>query len=575
MAKWSDIANTKEFQSLPPFFKAIRQGRFFSEVVSKSKKFNELDPSIQEKIKEKFIVPTKETLSYVLSNPKANLGVITAFKKGDEFIEKIAKTIEPTVPPGRTTLGLMTKDLPRQVTAEMLRGYKPTTLLTLHAAGKFVKPIAKPIGRHIWRKVPEPIKGFLLREFTVGKGAPKAYLESIKKTSLAKAAGARESEQIAKTLSLAPEKMNVVTKTGKEIITKKGKPLSLEHQEYIGRLFRKEVDLGGKRPFMSPEQSRLMFKNIEVEVGLNPRIGALKKRLGLISKQLSSPKERANALVGKVFRTKTGKIEKITKIAEVPKYSKAGKLLKRKDIKLVSEPVTPKTGYIPKDIFPEDDILREIKQIRQADTLVKPLALERKQLLQQRKVVAEELTKRVKDIEVGVRANHSLFDRTFTEQIRNNPRFKELSEIASEGRVIMDKWSKELVKSGVPKKEAVRAIEENVGSYMKRSYASKLAKPTGKGYSAKDLRIRLNSIKKKKDLSYDVRKAMGEIKTPALPSGVAVKQISDITANAKLFKAVAGNPEWVAGSNVTGKMIQMPGTDSMGALKGKWVIPEI
>ena len=42
-----------------------------------------------------------------------------------------------------------------------------------------------------------------------------------------------------------------------------------------------------------------------------------------------------------------------------------------------------------------------------------------------------------------------------------------------------------------------------------------------------------------------------------------------------MFNAVAKNPEWVANTNTTGKLIKMPDAASVGALRNKWVIPEI
>ena len=156
-----------------------------------------------------------------------------------------------------------------------------------------------------------------------------------------------------------------------------------------------------------------------------------------------------------------------------------------------------------------------------------------------------------------------------------HPKYKELKSIADEGRAIMDKWSKELVKSGIPKAEASKVIEENVGSYMARMYSSKMKPSTGGMGFFKDLRLRLSGLKHRKDLTSDVRALMGEIKEPALPTAIRVKEISTSVANNKLFSKVAANPEWTANSNVSGNLIKMPDSASLGPLKGKWVIPEI
>lgn len=151
----------------------------------------------------------------------------------------------------------------------------------------------------------------------------------------------------------------------------------------------------------------------------------------------------------------------------------------------------------------------------------------------------------------------------------------ELYDIAQSGRSVMDKWSKALADSGIPKEETSKVIEENIGSYMARMYRSKLKPEAGGMGIFKDLRLRLNGLKHRKDLSADVLNLMGEIKEPALPTAIRVKEISTTIANNKLFSKVASNPEWVADKNVTGKLIKMPDSASVGALKGKWVIPEI
>lgn len=156
-----------------------------------------------------------------------------------------------------------------------------------------------------------------------------------------------------------------------------------------------------------------------------------------------------------------------------------------------------------------------------------------------------------------------------------HPKYQELKKVADEGRAVMDKWSTELAKSGIPKAGASKVIEENVGSYMARMYKTKL-KPQQSGLGLfKDLRLRLNGLKHKKDLSADVLNLMGEIKEPALPTAIRVKEISSSIANNKLFNKVAQNPEWTSATNTTGKLIKMPDSPSVGALKGKFVIPEI
>jgi len=160
-------------------------------------------------------------------------------------------------------------------------------------------------------------------------------------------------------------------------------------------------------------------------------------------------------------------------------------------------------------------------------------------------------------------------------QLLSNPRYKELSSIAKEGRAVMDKWSTELAKSGIPKEETAKVIEDNIGSYMARMYSSKIKPETGMFGAVKNLRLRLGGLKHRKDLSEEVLRQLGEIKEPALPTAIRVKEISSNIANNKLFSKVAQNPEWVADKNITGNLVKMSDTASLGSLKGKYVIPEI
>ena len=87
------------------------------------------------------------------------------------------------------------------------------------------------------------------------------------------------------------------------------------------------------------------------------------------------------------------------------------------------------------------------------------------------------------------------------------------------------------------------------------------------------MRLRLNGLKHRKDLSAEVLNAMGEIKEPALPTAIRVKEISSSIANNKLFNQVAKNPEWVSDTMKQG-LIKMPDS-GVGVLKGKYIIPEI
>ena len=191
-----------------------------------------------------------------------------------------------------------------------------------------------------------------------------------------------------------------------------------------------------------------------------------------------------------------------------------------------------------------------------------------------RKLIANQLQKEIFDIETGVRTKHFVFDRNFTEQIRGHSKYQELEAIANEGRMVMDKWSNELARSGIPKAEAKEVIEANIGQYMARMYSSKMKpKDVGAGLF-KSLRLRLAGLRHRKNLSAEVRTLMGEIKEPALPTAIRVKEISSTVANNRLFGKVAANPEWTSATPVKG-WVKMPDSATVGPLRGKWVIPEI
>ena len=299
----------------------------------------------------------------------------------------------------------------------------------------------------------------------------------------------------------------------------------------------------------------------------------------MINRNLANAEKRALTLVGRKFKTDTGFIEKAVDIVKEPKILKSGKAsTKRFKIKIVTEPITPKQptiAPIPARLAKEGEkILRTPGEISKAPALVRPILRNRQELLAKRKVVARQLSNEIRDIEIGVRANYDVFDRTFTEQIRNHPKFQQLSRIADEGRDVMDKWSRSLVVSGIPSDTAKETIERNVGEYMARMYPQHL-NPRATGFNqGRGLRLRLNGLKHRKDLTGTTIDKL-VIKEPGLPTAIRVREISTSVANNKLFNSVAQNPEWSAVENLTGKMIKMPNTPALGALRDKWVIPEI
>jgi len=392
MATWREIAESEDFQKLSPEEQGIKKLQFFNDVVYKSPKFQGMDSALQDKIFNDMF-PNGEYQKTLITQSGKMLWQewknLPGIKQGDQVVEAVAKFIEPKVPAGRTTLGLMTKDLPRQVGAEFIRGFQPSGVIPFMGATKAAAPLLKPVGKAIGSKIPTAFKEFLAKEFTIGKGQPLAYQEAAKVAGLERQLGAEEANQVAKTLS---------TKIGTN------KPLSMEEQRYVGRIFRKEV--------------------------------------------IESP------------------------------------------------------------------------------------------------------------------------------ELKAHPKYQELKAISDEGRAVMDKWSAALIKSGIPQKDAAKTIEDNIGSYMARMYRTKLDK-TGAGFGVKDLRLRLNGLKQRKDISESILREMGEIKEPALPTAIRVKELSSSVANNKLFTQVAKNPEWVANTNLTGDMVQMPNSVLLGPLKNKWVIKEI
>jgi hypothetical protein len=161
------------------------------------------------------------------------------------------------------------------------------------------------------------------------------------------------------------------------------------------------------------------------------------------------------------------------------------------------------------------------------------------------------------------------------EKLKSHPQYTEMKTLADEGRAIQDKWSKALVDSGIPSKEVEEIITDNIGQYMARMYRSKLARNDANIFNLKNMRLNLDGLKKRQDLSEDVRQLMGEIKEPALPVATRVAQTSKSIANEKLFKQVADNPQWSSAEKLADDMVQMPDTATMGSLRKKWVIPEI
>lgn len=499
---------------------------------------------------------------------------LPGIKQGDEVAEFIAQKLEPKPSAEESTAGFVARGLIPQIGAEIVRSYKPSAFIPFVGGAKLVKPALKPLAQGIWKAIPQQAKDVLLREVTVGRGLPDKYLEMQRKSQLEKAAGEREAQDVGEVLSTAPHDMTIETPQGNKVTVKQGQPITREHARYIGRIFRKEIDLGGRESRIAEplDVTRRIEKNIEVEVAFNPKLKSLNQELETINSQLANKELQAQGLIGKEFELPTGVREKAVGVIKEPPIKPA----RKPQIGVETEQIKPPFITEPPPSFAEEgqSVARGISQVRGAETTNKFINKERNALLAQRKVLSKQIMKETIKLEENVKANYYIFDRRFSEQIRTHPRYQELSAIANEGRNVMDKWSNALVASGIPKERASSIIQENVGEYMGRMYEKHLIKGIS-GFSPKNLRLRLNGLKNRKDLSETVLRQLGEIKEPALPTAIRVKEISASIANNKVFNAVAKNPEWTAAENITGDMVQMPKSQNLGALSGKWVTKEI
>ena len=585
---WDAVRSSDVYKDLPVPSRPAVQRYFRDNIIQTSSKFTSLSKEKQLELLDSWDdFAWKETLAASFDKPAANYFLVKGFQLATKAVEKTAQFVEskierdPEVLKDRSIKGYLLKDFPKQVTADFIRFYKPLNAIGFYAVGKTAGFVLKPAWKGVTRLgkkiLPSRWTANLEKVFTVGKGSPLKFLESKEKTKLAIAAGQREAETVAKTLTIAPKDLSITLKSGKKIIIKKGKKIPLEHQKIVGKFFRKEfsTDVAKSRLTESLETSKKIAKNVEVEVAFNPTVQSLKEELKQVNKVLGSAQLKAEAMVGKKFITGSGQIEKITKAEKVI----TKQLGKRKKLSLVSEPVSPVKGNVPSSFIEEESqqILRSVKQVNKATGLKDLSFTKRADLLKKRERLTFALQNKIKEITKDVHLKYEIIDaETFVKPVLGRDKFQIFKQMADEGRVIMDKWSQALIDSGIPKAEVERIIKEHLGKYMRRMYTSKMQKQPGwKVFSLNNLRLRLNALKKRKDLTADVLKRLGEIKEPALPTAVTVKEISESVANAKLFQTVASNPEWTAAHNLTGSMVKMADSPALGALKGKFVIPSI
>ncbi len=183
MAVWRKVIESKEYQSLPVFERLKTKDEFFRNTISVSDKFTSKTKSEKEKLRLDFFtsrpeerldpfLPEKPTLGQIATTAIEEFQTKSPFKVLDQPFEQVAQFVEPKVPAGRTTFGVITKDLPRQLIAETIRAYKPSAAGAFFLASKLLKPaikLAKPVARAVGRKIPSVIKKPFLRQFTVGK----------------------------------------------------------------------------------------------------------------------------------------------------------------------------------------------------------------------------------------------------------------------------------------------------------------------------------------------------------------------------------------------------------------------
>ena len=297
MPTWNSITKDKDYQSLSLGDRVKTKNEFFRNVISKSRRFKSLPIQGQKELRTDFFTPRQGEGLDPYPIKKGNLFDVaryahehftqkSPFKYLDQPVEQVARFIEPDE--AQEGFWGAVKFIPRQMAAETLRAFKPSTYATYYAASKLAKPILRPIGKFAWNKMPERLKQSILRNLTVGKGQPKAYQEAAKETLLARQKGGREAEAVARVLTTAPKDITGVTDQGVKFTIKKGQPIPKEYQRYIGRIFRKEIDIGGRKSFvtLTSEQSARIGKNVEVEVAFSPKVQSLQKDLSAVNRAL-------------------------------------------------------------------------------------------------------------------------------------------------------------------------------------------------------------------------------------------------------------------------------------------------
>lgn len=194
-------------------------------------------------------------------------------------------------------------------------------------------------------------------------------------------------------------------------------------------------------------------------------------------------------------------------------------------------------------------------------------------------VAAENMMELVRPIaKLDTTIQRSLLTKTATGSIIRRPlealakeltpdQFKNVKEAWTE----VDKLGQQLVELGVLDKGI---YEKNVGEYVRNVYRKfedpkSIGEEVMKGvYPTKPLRLDLSFLKSRKDMSEDVRDALGQVLEAGYPTGDTLLRLSRAVHDASFFKETAGT----FGSKTAKEGFeQLPTSKRLGALSGMHV----
>lgn len=168
--------------------------------------------------------------------------------------------------------------------------------------------------------------------------------------------------------------------------------------------------------------------------------------------------------------------------------------------------------------------------------------------------------------------------------IRSTPRLQDAIEAAKEARTRLDSAGLKAVMQGLLKD---KTYFENIGKYVPRLYRryevdyDQLMNATGE---RRPNRLDLNRFKGRQDIPPEIRWELGEINEAAYPVARGLIDIESDAAYVNFFNQVANNPEWTSDTPKEGfKLVdpqgrewsQLPITNKLGALSGKYLHPDI